>query len=378
MKSIARVGLAFFLSVLLSGAQTAPSSPAAATPEKPKEPTASQEFKNIQVLKDVPVKQWFPTMAFIAGSLGVGCEHCHVNPFASDEKPTKKRAREMMRMVAAINQQTFPEQPNRVTCMTCHRGSTKPERTPSIATAGWLKEFIAATQEKPPAPAPPPDAQQVIAKYRAAIGATNVGSVRSRYYKGTVTSYNASSEGPRSFEQMVYLAGDQVRLDLTDKQGTQSNIYDGRRGWLVTPKQTRPMNDDEIANLRASVLRALKMDYLPQFTQATTKGAEEVRGHQSWAVEFTMADSRTETYFFDQQTGLLVMRRGSVPSAFANFPEETWFDDYRRLGGVTLPFTVISAAVSHGIVRRYDEIQVNRPIEPSKFASPAGSAGTEE
>jgi hypothetical protein len=314
-------------------------------------------------------------MAFIAGSLGVGCEHCHLNPFASDEKPAKKRAREMMRMVQAINQQNFPDQPNRVTCMTCHRGSTKPERAPAIATAAWLKEFLAASAGKPTATPAPPDAQQIIEKYRAAIGAANAAKVRSRYYKGTVTTYNGSSEGPRSFEQVVYLAGDQVRLDVANKQGTQSNIYDGRRGWLVTPKQTRPMNDEEITNLRASVLRALKMDYLPQFTQATTKGAEEVRGRQSWAVELTMADSRTETYFFDQQTGLLLMRRGSVPSAFAKFPEETWFDDYRRLGRVKLPFTVISAAVSNGIVRKYDEIKVNLPLEPSTFAPPAENAG---
>ena len=90
------------LSLLLASAfaQTVPP----ATPaDKPKEPTAAQQFKNIQVLKDVPVREWFPTMAFISGSLGVGCDHCHVNPFPKDDKPAKARAREMMRMVQQIN-----------------------------------------------------------------------------------------------------------------------------------------------------------------------------------------------------------------------------------------------------------------------------------
>ena len=93
---------------------------AQSAPEKPK--TAGEQFKNVQVMKDVPASEWFPTMGFIAGSLGVGCDHCHVNPFAADEKPAKKRAREMMKMVQQINAQFFPDMTYRVTCATCHHG----------------------------------------------------------------------------------------------------------------------------------------------------------------------------------------------------------------------------------------------------------------
>jgi tetratricopeptide (TPR) repeat protein len=80
-------------------------------------------------------------MRNIAGSLGVRCAHCHVGPddlqgmdFASDQKPSKVAARAMLRMVRAINNDfmsTLPagdaaRQP--VTCITCHRRSTKPPR----------------------------------------------------------------------------------------------------------------------------------------------------------------------------------------------------------------------------------------------------------
>ncbi|MDP9268656.1 MAG: c-type cytochrome [Acidobacteriota bacterium] len=348
-------------------------------PQKPadsKEPTAAQEFKNVQVLKDVPAKEWWSTMAFIAGSLGVGCEHCHVNPFAKDEKPAKARAREMMKMVQAINAQNFSEQQNRVTCMTCHNGSTKPARTPTIAQAGWLKEFLAASTERPAAPPATPDAQLVIAKYRAAIGVANAASVRSRYYKGTVTFYNGSAQGPRTVEQVIYIAGEQLRVDITSPQGTQSNIYDGRRGWVITAKETHEMNPDEIANIRARIVSVLQIDALPQFTAANLKGAEEIRGHQTWAVELTTADNKTATCFFDQQSGLLVVRRGANQSAFGKFSDETWFDDYRDFGGVKLPLTVISAAVSNGTVRRYEEVQINLPIEPKRFQPPAAGTGT--
>src|SRR5262249_48625936 len=44
------------------------------------EKTAEQVYKNIQVLKGISASQLRPAMTFIAGSLGVSCEHCHTNP----------------------------------------------------------------------------------------------------------------------------------------------------------------------------------------------------------------------------------------------------------------------------------------------------------
>ena len=363
------------LSLLLASAfaQTVPP----ATPaDKPKEPTAAQQFKNIQVLKDVPVREWFPTMAFISGSLGVGCDHCHVNPFPKDDKPAKARAREMMRMVQQINAQNFPDQPNRVTCMTCHNGSTKPARAPAVTSGKWFSDYTLASVKAPGTPAAPPDAAAIIAKYRAAIGTKNA-SIRSRYYKGVVTSYNGSSaDAPRSFAQEVYIAGEHVRVEVTGPQGTTITVYDGHQGWVVTPKETHAMDAEDLEQLRNNVLRNLQLDYLPQYTQAAVRGAEELRGIATWAVDLTNPDGRVETFFFEQESGLLVARRSMLPSAFAKFPAETWFMDYRDVDGVQLPMTVVTASVASGIFRTYDDIRLNLSIDPKKFQPPAAGTGT--
>jgi len=56
--------------------------------------TAEQAFKNIQALQGTPADQVFPAMQFIAASLGVECDFCHVQAkFDSDDKPAKKTAR---------------------------------------------------------------------------------------------------------------------------------------------------------------------------------------------------------------------------------------------------------------------------------------------
>jgi hypothetical protein len=56
--------------------------------------TAAQQFKNIQILKDMPADQLIPAMQFITASLGVDCEYCHVEKaFDKDDKKTKGYAR---------------------------------------------------------------------------------------------------------------------------------------------------------------------------------------------------------------------------------------------------------------------------------------------
>ena len=63
-----------------------------APPAGPK--TAAQQFKNIQVMKDIPAEDLIPAMQFISASLGVECTYCHVeHAMDKDDKKEKKFAR---------------------------------------------------------------------------------------------------------------------------------------------------------------------------------------------------------------------------------------------------------------------------------------------
>lgn len=94
------------------------------------EQTAGARFKNVQLLKDAPSSQFIDAMRYFSASLGVTCEHCHVQGhFESDEKQPKLMARKMIAMTRAIDQQTFDGHPE-VRCYTCHRGTLKPISMP--------------------------------------------------------------------------------------------------------------------------------------------------------------------------------------------------------------------------------------------------------
>jgi len=105
------------------------------------------KFENLELLpKDISKRELTGVMRNFSHALGVRCTECHLSKkegsdrledldFASDEKPEKKAARQMMRMVGSINEQIGKmgfKNPTRVGCMTCHHGVKHPETLSAV------------------------------------------------------------------------------------------------------------------------------------------------------------------------------------------------------------------------------------------------------
>ena len=99
-------------------------------PLRQPEVIASQHFKNVKVLGDLPASRFLDTMNVFAASLGQRCDFCHVErDFVSDDKKEKGIARHMIEMTHGINEQNFEGRPE-VRCYTCHKGAQKPVSSP--------------------------------------------------------------------------------------------------------------------------------------------------------------------------------------------------------------------------------------------------------
>src|SRR5262245_61987358 len=111
-----RVGAGFAIIgviVALATAQTA-------SQEKPL--LSEEVFKNVQVLRGIPVDDFLGTMGIMAAALQFDCSDCHVNAGTANvdwaaDTPRKIMARRMVSMVAAINQTNFGGR-QLVTCWT--------------------------------------------------------------------------------------------------------------------------------------------------------------------------------------------------------------------------------------------------------------------
>ena len=100
--------------------------------------------RNLQVLpKDWTGRQVQQFMGNFTRGLGVMCTDCHVQDRASDEKKEKVVARQMLKMMLAINNdflkdvgEPAAEGSYKVTCYTCHRGQRKPLNAPPASGGG--------------------------------------------------------------------------------------------------------------------------------------------------------------------------------------------------------------------------------------------------
>ena len=123
--------------VMISVAATKPT-----VPTSPKSITKNDTglFKNLQILpKDISKDSLDKIMDGFKAALGVRCNFCHAfnngkMDFASDEKPEKASAREMMKMTNKINlkyfggkKEVFNQAVMEVSCNTCHNGKAHPE-----------------------------------------------------------------------------------------------------------------------------------------------------------------------------------------------------------------------------------------------------------
>src|SRR5439155_7450374 len=140
----------------------------------PKPQMAEDVFKNVQLLKGIPVDEFMDTMGMISAALGMNCLDCHTGDsdkswerFGADTA-LKRTSRRMIQMVSTINKDNFAGTRS-VTCWTCHRGDLRPKVVPNLTVQYTAPSEDPNEVDIPPAPAGA-SADQIINKYIQALG----------------------------------------------------------------------------------------------------------------------------------------------------------------------------------------------------------------
>lgn len=348
---------------------------AVAAAQAPSEPAAALRRPNLLVLTTAPESQLFPMMNAIGDSLGVRCDYCHVRVspdptktwslaggwvWDRDDKPTKRVAREMMRMVLDFNTRQFGGRMV-VTCYTCHRGSRAPDRFPPLPPHDF------STVADTPAPALPA-ADEVWNAYVRAVGEP------ARGFSTTVlAATDDRSEGRHGTLDVVFKGADRARLTLRmppDPQAAQ--IVAGDSGWIASGTTSRALRSDEVARARRTALRyrPIKIDRPANWRVV---GIDRIGGRDVF-VAAAEVDARTNTtWFFDVATGLLLRERTTTATALVPLQEQIDYDDYRRVDGVMLPFVMRSSDGSpfDTSVRFFTSILHDVDVDDSTFEMPA-------
>jgi hypothetical protein len=349
-----------------------------AAPE-PKPPMAEEVFKNVQVLKGIPVDEFMGTMGIFSAALGMSCENCHAandskwENYAGDNTARKRTARAMIGMMAAINKTYFGGR-QVVTCFACHRGGDHPKTTPELDViygANPSDELDDAVEQAPGAPS----ADQILDKYIEALGgAERLARITSFVAKGTSSGYGPES-AKRPIE--VYAKAPALRsMIIHTDNGDSTTTTDGRAAWISAP--LRPV---AVLPLTGGELEGAKLDaalsFPGQVKQALGRwrsgAASIIDDRRVQVVQGTSAGGSIATLYFDPETGLLVRMRRYASSPVGRMPTQFDFSDYRDVAGVKMPFKWTMTWLDGRENVELSEVQPNVSIDAVRFAKPGPS-----
>ncbi|HEX4274096.1 MAG TPA: photosynthetic reaction center cytochrome c subunit family protein [Bryobacteraceae bacterium] len=345
--------------------------PAAAT--RPQ--MSDQAFKNVQVLKGIPVDEFMGTMGLFSAALSYCCGDCHTgagtdNPKWEADPPRKIMARRMTAMVKAINKENFGNA-QAVTCWTCHRGSPNPAVTPSIDTI-YGEPLSFPADVVPTGRSGVPTADQIFEKFTQALGGADAIS-KLTSYTGKGTSHLFGETRDDSME--IYAkTPDSLVTTVHQREGDVARSFNGRDAWVMLP-----LTVVKEYPLTGSAREGGKLDgemafpgRLKTYFQNWRVGTPVTIDGRELNVLQGRAPGILATFYFDKETNMLTRMIRYADSAMGRVPTQIDYSDYRPIAGtgVKMAYKWIYGWVSGREEYALTDVQPNVPIDAAKFGRP--------
>ena len=353
-----------------------------ATPAAPAEtpPMAETVFKNVLVLKGIPVDEFIDTMGMFAAATAKDCTGCH-SPEILDGRaeafaiptPMIQKARMMIGMMNAINRNYFRGQ-KRVTCATCHANSSAPENVPNMAIQYGdpvdnpnSMQFIVAAGSNPS------QIDQVFAKYLDALGgAQRLAGVTSFAATGTYAGWDTGlSEVP---VDIYARAPEQLTTVAHRTEGDSIWAYDGRNGWQVTVNSavpfTLPLTKGNLEGARLDAMVALAPTRIRQAFSKWEISKGLLDDDRPVQILRGTNEGQTPVNFYFDNAALLVRLLRWNDTAVGSVATQYDYSDYRDVGGIRRPFRWVKTSTINQVTIVLKEMRPNVALDAARFARP--------
>jgi hypothetical protein len=342
---------------------------------------AEDVFKNVQLLRGIPVKEFMNTMGFFSAATNLNCIDCHspqsdsLDGYAIDT-PLKQTTRKMIAMVNALNKANFGGQ-RRVTCYTCHRATDRPEAVPSLMDQYSVPvddpdrvEILRGASAVSVKQTPP---DQILDKYIAAIGgAPALAKLTSLTAKGTYEGYETLSE--KVPVDIFAKAPNQLTTVVHTQNGDSVSTYDGNRGWIAAADKLMrvlPLAGGDLEGAKMDALLAFPARIKQEFQWRTGFPSVSVDDRPVQVIQNAARGDAGAKLYFDSQSGLLVRQVRYVDTAVGVIPTRIDYSDYRDVAGVKVPFRRVVTWTDGRSTIELSDVQPNPRIDAARFAEPA-------
>ena len=219
----------------------------------------------------------------------------------------------------------------------------------------------------------------IVSKYvEARGGLAKIKAVKTERVSGTIT-FGADIGGPFRYERKRPLM---MHMEISINGQVLMRTYDGKSsGWTYNPftgdLTVQPMSKEELRNVVDEAdFDGPFIDYKAKGNKLELIDKEEVVGKTAYKVKLISNSGDFSYFYFDAATYLILKWEGERKLGDKSVPWETFFHDYREQDGLKYPFLIESDAPGTEQTQKItaDKIEVNIPIEDSRFGKPAPPA----
>jgi hypothetical protein len=219
-----------------------------------------------------------------------------------------------------------------------------------------------------------PAAEQLLDKAVQAVGGREkLDAVKSMYSKGKASVKGQNLSGTN---ELWWADGDFLAIQNMPGVGT---FRFGKKGDVVWGQDPvfglRQLSGQEAEQAKREASSLMLAAHWKQFfTKAETVGTRTVENDIVFDVKLTAQSGSEVVLGISGDTGLIRSQTSDLVSPVGTQKTTIWFDDYREVDGIKLPFRSRSEMGALELESVTDAVEFNVEVDTSTFAMPSGGA----
>jgi hypothetical protein len=151
--------------------------------------------------------------------------------------------------------------------------------------------------------------------------------------------------------------------------------FDGKQGWTIDPWQeinyARRINSgEENVFAQKAEFTTPFFNYKERGHQVEFIGEEKLEGLDVFVLKLTRSNGQSEKWYLDSKTYLEYKYESNWVDFATELPSETFFDDFRTVDGLVIPFFVERTFWQRDRVMQIDNIEINSEFDKQLLEMP--------